>query len=380
VLEAIAAGEPLGAVLHRIAQMIDLHAPTTQASILLLDPDTGTVRHGAAPGLPAAFFEAIDGARIGPHAGSCGTAAYLGKPVFVEDIARDPLWEDWRALALAHDLRACWSTPFFDKDGRVLGTFAIYAKVPRLPGEEDLRLIQLATHLTGVAVENRRLQERLRALAGHLENVREEERTAIAREIHDVVGQSITALKLDLSRIDRAVRGGLSGAAIHEALEGPLGMTDELLGQVQRISGELRPGVLDQLGLSAAIEWQARELTRRTGIRCAVVDRLGEARLEPPIATAAFRIFQEALTNVTRHAKAKTVEVALERSEDQLRLAVRDDGRGIPKEALGHPRSLGLLGMHERAARLGGTVRIGPSPGGGTQMELRLPVRPEARA
>jgi GAF domain-containing protein len=162
VLELIARGESLHQVLDTLLRVIQLQCPGMLASILLLDPDGGHVRHGAAPDLPEEYVRAIDGLPIGPQAGSCGTAAFTRKPVIVGDIATDPLWNDYRALALKHDLRACWSTPIFDSERRVLGTFAMYFRAPGLPDESHLRLIEISTHIAAIAITKHRAEEEIR--------------------------------------------------------------------------------------------------------------------------------------------------------------------------------------------------------------------------
>jgi PAS domain S-box-containing protein len=375
-LEQIATGAGLAEVLATIALAIEEHSPPTLASVLLLDSDGMHVRHGAAPHLPPGYTRAIDGATIGPAAGSCGTAAYLRRAVFVEDIETDPLWVDYRGLAREHGLRACWSSPIFSKEGRVLGTFALYYREPRKPSDEDLGVIERATHVAGIAIEQRQLEEQLRALSAHAEAAREDERTGIAREIHDVLGQALTAIKMDLAWLARRVSG--DGVTEKEALLEKVAImsqtTDDVIQQVRRISTELRPGVLDDLGLLAAIEWQAQEFEERTGTVCTVESNLAESAVGHDLATAAFRIFQEALTNVARHASAKQVDVQLLRDANTLRLQVRDDGRGITPTELGDRRSLGLLGMRERARRLGGAVTIAAVPEGGTVVSLRAPL------
>src|SRR5262249_45833722 len=148
------------------------------------------------------------GAAIGPRAGSCGTAAYRGEPVFVANIATDPLWDGYRELVLPHGLRACWSFPIRASDGRVLGTFAVYYREPRDPDPESVELIERAAHVAGIAIERRCLDDELRALSDRLEAAREDERTNIAREIHDELGQALTALKLDIGWIARRVQPG----------------------------------------------------------------------------------------------------------------------------------------------------------------------------
>lgn len=165
VLEQIARGESLHQVLDTLLRIIQLQCPGMLASILLLDPDGSHVRHGAAPDLPEDYVRAIDGLAIGPRAGSCGTAAFTREPVIVGDIATDPLWSDYRAVALQYDLRACWSTPIFDSERRVLGTFAMYFHAPGLPNKNHLRLIDFATHIAAIAIMKHRAEEEIRRRA-----------------------------------------------------------------------------------------------------------------------------------------------------------------------------------------------------------------------
>ncbi len=160
VLELIARGETLPQVLDTLLRIIQLQCPGMLASILLLDESGTHVRHGAAPDLPVEYIRAVDGLAIGPRAGSRGTAAFTQKPVIVEDIATDPLWDDYRAMALKHGLRACWSTPIFDSERRVLGTFAMYFHAPGLPDENHRTLIQVSTHVAAIAITKEFARER----------------------------------------------------------------------------------------------------------------------------------------------------------------------------------------------------------------------------
>ncbi len=172
VLELIAQGAPLPAVLEVLTRAIEEQSSANAlASILLLDRDGVHLRHGAAPSLPASYNEAIDGIAIGPSVGSCGTAAYLSKQVIVTDIATDPLWADFRELALEHGLRACWSTPIFSTEGKVLGTFAMYYREPRAPSEQDLQLISMVTRTAAIAIERKRTEEDLQNQQKWLEAV-----------------------------------------------------------------------------------------------------------------------------------------------------------------------------------------------------------------
>jgi GAF domain-containing protein len=180
ILEMIAANKPLSEILRRIVLLIEAQAPEMLGSILLLSDDGDHIRHGAAPSLPEEYVKAIDGASIGPKNGSCGTAMYRGEPVIVTDIAVDPLWEDYRDLALPNGLRACWSTPILSGRGKVLGSFAMYYREPRTPTGDEAGLTEVATRIAGLAIEHQAAREILQrtqaqlALATHAASVREE--------------------------------------------------------------------------------------------------------------------------------------------------------------------------------------------------------------
>ena len=163
VLEMIAADAPLSESLAALIRLIEAQVPGMFGSVLLVDEQGLHLGHGAAPSLPTAYVAAIDGVTIGPEAGSCGTAAYFREPVLVKDIAEDPRWKDYRALALPHGLRACWSTPIFDGQRSLLGTFAMYYLHPALPEPEHLRLIEMATHIAAIAIDRHRCQAALQA-------------------------------------------------------------------------------------------------------------------------------------------------------------------------------------------------------------------------
>ena len=162
VLEQLAAGVSLTQTFESVVRMIQEQSPGTIASVLVLDPDGLHLRHGAAPDLPEAYNRLIDGVAIGPCVGSCGTAAFHGRRVIVSDIATDPLWQPYKELALGHGLRACWSEPIFDSQGRVLGSFAMYHRHACHPSEEDLQIIRVAAHLAGIAIERQRTEEAFR--------------------------------------------------------------------------------------------------------------------------------------------------------------------------------------------------------------------------
>ena len=219
--------------------------------------------------------------------------------------------------------------------------------------------------------ELRRSLEQLRALAAHLQSVREEERKRLAREIHDQLGQALTAMKLDLSSLVRDFPDA-QYTLLNKA--SPIfQFIDETIDSVHRISTELRPGMLDDLGLAATVEWATEEFATRTGTKCLLDLSSDQITVGPETATAVFRIFQETLTNVARHAKASEVKVRLAEDDGDLTLEVRDNGMGIGENELGSADSLGILGMRERALLLGGTLVIRGEAGKGTTVSLRIP-------
>ena len=635
VLEMIAMGAPWRETLDALLRIIEAQSKDMLCSILLLDDDRMHVRHAAAPSLPESYTRAIDGAPVGPRAGSCGTAVFRREPVIVADIMTDPLWEEYRALAAPHGLRACWSTPIFDAQHRVIGTFAIYYPQPGLPTEQHERLIAIATQtaavclnrkkaeealresetkfrilaesaasailmyqsekiiyanpataaITGYSVDElltmslwdliheesravifeglpsretgslvsarnevrlltkhgdkrwvdysvgsryfegrpttigtafditerkeaelranelsyflskmrdavtitdldsrfiywnqgaeqlfgwsakdaigstaaqlfpdtpftqresilqcvtetgqwygeiqtsdrqgrkfftesswtlvrdisgqpkaiittssditdrkqaedalRTSEEQLRALSARMQTAREEEGARIAREIHDELGSALTGLKWDLEAIDKTLRGSDTEAesnGVRKRISSMTGLIEATINTVRRIASELRPGMLDDLGLIAAIDWQAEQFQARTGIKYHTDTALDTVDLSTQAATAVFRIFQEILTNVLRHAQATAFYVTLREHRGCVELKVRDNGRGITKREMDNTRSLGLLGMKERALLVGGEVNLDGRKGEGTVVVVRVPIKSQVES
>lgn len=220
-------------------------------------------------------------------------------------------------------------------------------------------------------------RDQLRALMTRLHSAREEEGTRIAREVHDELGQAMTSLKLDLSWVARRLslpETADSRAQMLERIQGAMRQLDGTIQSVRAIATALRPSVLDELGLAAALDWQTRDFEKRTGIRCEWSMPSVPIPIGPDQATAVFRIYQEILTNVVRHAQASTIQIHLDISANWLVLAVSDNGLGIPASALAHTNSLGLLGMRERATQWGGDLSIQGTTGKGTTVTVRLPV------
>jgi PAS domain S-box-containing protein len=246
------------------------------------------------------------------------------------------------------------SVPLCKEDGVVRGAVATFIDITEL----------------------KRAEQELRALAERLQAVREEERTRIAREIHDVLAQELTLLKLDIAWLKRRVVETLDESKRKQLLEKLAGMsqlTGDAMLSVQRIATELRPVVLDALGLCAAIEWQAKEFSGRSNIECSANIPEDDILLDRQHSTAVFRILQESLTNVVRHANATKVTIVFQRQSRQVILTIQDNGRGIQPDEVENPTSLGLMGMRERATLMGGKCRISAPPDGGTLVEVSFP-------
>ena len=218
-----------------------------------------------------------------------------------------------------------------------------------------------------------RLHDKMSDLSAHLETVREQERLAISRQIHDEIGQTLTALKLDLSWINHRVPP--ENVELAERLAEMRSGLDYLIAKAQHITAELRPPLLDNLGLAAAIEWQLREFRRLSGIDCRFAAPEGAVPVNSSIATAVMRIFQEALTNTLRHAQATRVRVCLSYCEGSLELEVYDNGSGITSEESGSARAFGVMGMQERARLCQGELEIVGRPGQGTTVCLTIPLQ-----
>jgi signal transduction histidine kinase len=236
-------------------------------------------------------------------------------------------------------------------------------------------------HITERKLAEERLRatlDQVRTLSGRLATVQEEERTRIARELHDELGVGLTCLKIDLSRLTAIVGNGISADAranLDDKVRSMVEQIDMTIASVQRLVTELRPAVLDDLGLVAAIEWQCQDFQKRTGIPCTCVTSADDIPMDPERATALFRICQEALTNTVRYAQATAVTIKLEARNDFLQLVVADNGVGIPDTKVSDRRSLGLLGMKERVALFGGELTIQGIPEKGTTITVYLPLR-----
>lgn len=250
-----------------------------------------------------------------------------------------------------------------------------------VPLRDGSGAVQAFLGITRDVTETRRAEQQLRAsrtalrsLATRQQDIREDERTRIAREIHDSLGQALTALKLQLAAAQEAASREAPGLS-HRLAE-TASMVDDLVKSVRRTATELRPPILDQLGLPAALEWLAHDFSRRTGIRCEPTIMPTDDVISHELGTALFRIVQEGLTNISRHADASQVQIALGVKSHCVTLEISDDGRGITEAATTGPGSLGILGMRERAAALGGVLEVAPRGDGGTRVTAWFPPLP----
>ncbi len=385
-LELIARSAPLSRTLTELCLTLEAQLPGARCSVWLTDESRNRLVPGAAPSLPEAFNRAVVELPIGPQSGSCGTAAYRRERVIVADIATDPLWADGRDLALAHELRACWSTPILDTHRQVIGTFAIYRNSPGEPTAHDGSVIESATNTAAIAIlkhqadqQLERSAEILRQLSANLLDTQETERRHLARELHDEVGQTLTATKILLEGLQQQESTAAVGTAnTSKRLGDAIQCVNHLLTVVRDLSLSLRPPMLDDFGLRPALRWLLDQHTRTTGRPVTFDASSFTSKPAPALETACFRIAQESLTNITRHSQAKQVSVALHSDGDSFTLVVRDDGVGF-EVAAARARalrggSLGLLGQQERAALVGGRVEIVSTPGTGTEVRVWFPL------
>jgi PAS domain S-box-containing protein len=252
------------------------------------------------------------------------------------------------------------TVPLFDEQGQIVKWYGTSTDIEdRKRAEEEVRTTS----------------EQLRALSARLRSAREEEDIRIAREIHDELGAALTSLRWELEGLKKTIcEPGKATTDLQEKLDAMLDMTDGMVNMVRRIASDLRPVVLDVLGLKEAIEWQAQQFKDRTGIAVHCETSPAGFALNPEQSTAVFRIFQEALTNIRRHAGATRVDVTMLMDPRSFVLSVSDDGRGITEDEKSGQLSIGLLGMRERAHVIGGEIEVAGVEGEGTTVTVRLPL------
>jgi PAS domain S-box-containing protein len=370
LLEMVATGRPAPEVLEALCRAVESLTEGTCASILLLDPATRCLRHGAAPSLSERYTAAVDGLLIGPRAGSCGTAAYRSEPVFVADIAADPLWAehaDIRDLALAHDLRACWSSPIWSSAGTVLGTFALYARQARPIAAEEERLVEQFTHIASIAIERGRMDVDLRASLA--------EKEALLKEVHHRVKNNLqlisSLLSLQAGRIDTPAMAEQFAESRNRVRA--MALVHENL---------YRTGSFARINMAGHIRALCAQLMRAYGLQgqaVALTPQVAEVEFDLDRAVAVGLIVNELVSNALKHAfpdgRAGRVKVRLERQEDGMCcLTVADNGVGLPAELeVEQASTMGLQLLRMLTDQLHGSVAI--THEGGTTFTIAFPER-----
>jgi len=324
------------------------------------------------------FKEVTEATSFSPGEGLPGRVLSSGQPAWIVDVNKDPNFPRARHVDNL-GVKAGFGFPILMGEN-IVGVLEFYSPEAVEPDEKLLDIMSnIGTQLGRVSERyqaGKKLktsEQELRDLYNRLEAVREEERTRIARDIHDELGQMLTALKIDLSWLEKKLDG--KQATVRDRAKTMSHLLDKTIKSVQEISTHLRPEVLDMLGLTEAIEWQVQEFQKRTGTECSMSSGTGDLDLDTDLSTAVFRIFQETLTNVARHAAASELNIEFYKKDGELVLKVTDNGKGIPEDKISHPKSLGLLGIRERALLWDGQVKISGVQGQGTTVVVKIPLR-----
>lgn len=371
----------LRSILQASAEAVVRHFDAAFARIWTLNDQENLLELQASAGQ----YTRLDGefARIRVGEAHVGLIAQERRPYLTNDLLND-LRTEHREWASQERITALAGQPLL-VEGRLVGALAMFARHPL--GPDALQALASVADIVAQGAERKQAEEalqhaneQLHVLSGRLFQIQEDERRHLARELHDHIGQALTAAKIDL----QAAQGSVAGTALGGRLNEGVGRLEHLLQQVRQLSIELRPPLLDDLGLVPALRSYLDQQAQRAGFRAEFVADPALGRVEPELETACFRVAQEALTNVVRHARARTVRVELHRAPEALHLLVRDDGIGFELAgAQGRAErgeSLGLMGMRERVALLGGELDVRSEPGHGTEVHAFFPVAPRAAA
>ncbi|MDI6767303.1 MAG: PAS domain-containing protein [Bacteroidota bacterium] len=370
-----------------------------EGGILCLVDDTKKVLDlSAAQNTSKEMFDELSVSSIKIGDCLCGKAAETGEPLILWDNASGSEYATHESVR-NEGIRFHAAFPLI-ASGKALGVLCVFARNDFKPTERSLAMLKELCKTVALAIENAKLykevqkhvmdlrreivarkqaafeiqkmNKQMRQLAARLQSVREEESTRIAREIHDDLGQALTGLKMDLKWLEK--QSPAAQKTIKEKIQSMFQLIDNTIQSVRKISTELRPGVLE-LGLVSAIEWQVKEFQKRTGIKCSFITDKKEIQLTEDQSSNLFRMIQEILTNIIRHANASEVTVNLSCKKKSLLLEVHDNGRGITPEEIENVNSLGLLGLRERTYILGGTIELEGKPGQGTVVKVKVPMK-----
>jgi PAS domain S-box-containing protein len=399
LLEMIARRDSRAAILDALCRLVEELANGSLSSVLMLDPSTNCLRHGAAPNLPISYADAIDGIEIGPSVGSCGTAAYRAEQVIVSDIAADPLWADFRDLALAHGLRACWSTPILSSEGRVLGTFATYYREPRSPTPQEHHVIERITHLASIAIEGELAEEALRQAQADLSRVSRvttmgELTASLAHEVNQPIAAAVTDANTCLRWLAR------EHPDLEEAREAASRVVKDATRAadiVSRIRSQFKKGVLERelVDVNEVVR-EILALLRSEATRYSISIRT-ELAADLPQVTADRVQLQQVMMNLIMNSidAMKTVdetrELAIQSAlteNEQLLVSVTDTGVGLPPQQAdkifnaffttkAHGTGMGLRISRSILESHGGRLWATPNSPRGASFYLTLPTKDE---
>ena len=369
VLDAELTAPDMAGLLRKVLEITASTFGAQLGTILLRDPEADALRLAAAVG----FGSDVEDYSIRPGEGFSGKVAVCGEPdllVMESGEASDA------SPIMSRNAKSIWAVPLKKSPEEIIGVLEIGFAVPYRWMPTERELMRAIADRSALAIDRMQMTEALREresriaeLSAHLMRVQEEERKHISRELHDETGQGLMVTRLYLGMLEASLRSRSSQVKIQEALA----VVDRTIEGLRRMISRLSPLVLQELGLTAAIRKEAKDLTKNTGVKTRVVlpDELG--RLGPDTETAIYRVVQEALHNVAKHAQAKNVTVQLTGEQGAIKLLVEDDGVGFLQKGVSRGRSFGLAGMRERIAALSGTVRVRSGKGRGTRIEVTVP-------
>jgi signal transduction histidine kinase len=372
VLDAELSAKNLTSLLERVLVVTADIFGANVGVVLLADAETNKLRVRSATGLPPGFGE---DAAIALGEGFTGHIFESGEPDILPDLGRS---SGVLNLELSEKARALWGVPLKISD-RVIGVVIIGFEKPYQWLPTELELFRAVADRSALAIDRARMTDALREremriveLSGHLLKAQEEERKRISRELHDETGQALMVIRLYLGMLDGTVKTRNGKAKIGELLA----VVDRTIEGIRRIIGRLSPLVLQELGLISAIRKEAKDLAKNAGVRSRVAIGDDVGRLDPVIETAIYRVVQESLHNVAKHAQAQNVNIQMERQGETLTLVIEDDGVGI--RAITNPLrpSFGVAGMHERISTLGGLMKVSSRKGEGTKILVTVPLPP----
>jgi signal transduction histidine kinase len=381
VLEKLADGVPVTEALRRVCDYIDGESPGAVSAVLMLDESEMQFRLVAGPRVPAPLSKALDGLKVPPCDGICGTAPRQGRPVTVWDIRSDSRFADRRETVLRSGFTAAWSLPIWSTKRTTLGTVVIFHPDSRSAVADVPKPMETAVHLAAIAIKHHQDELQMRELTRRLLQSHDDERRHIARDLHDSTGQDLASLLITLGRAER--RGAQLPPEVAEILSESLLLAEKISGEIRTLSCLLHPPLLDVCGLGVAIEAYANELNRRHELEVELEISPQLPRLTEDAEVALFRIVQTSLTNVHLHSGTHSAKIKVDYNAETLTLTVSDQGRGIPAGVLDHflrgeATGVGIAGIRERAEALGGRLEfetLETSPGHGTAVIVTIPSR-----